>query len=74
MSALVHRIETPSTRDVWATEGPGQTAHLVLAAQLLTEYECPKHGVWSMVRDEPPDDSPWALGAQRVVWRDDDRA
>jgi len=38
------------------------------------EYECPEHGVWSLVRDEPPDDSPWALGAQRVVWRDDDCA
>lgn len=37
MTALVHRIETPSTRDVWAAEGDGRTAHLVLAAQLLTE-------------------------------------
>lgn len=37
MTAIVHRIETPSTRDAWAAEGDGRTAHLVLAAQLLTE-------------------------------------
>ncbi len=37
MTARVHRIETPSTREIWAAEGNGQLAHRVLAAQLLTE-------------------------------------
>lgn len=41
---------------------------------ILAGQKTPEHGVWALVRDEPPDDSPWLLGVQRVAWRDDDCA